>query len=120
MPLVNVMINGRAYTLGCDEGEEDHLKELATHVDRKAREALNMVGQQAGELKMMLMAALLIADDHHEATRKLAADARAAAGGAEQQKALQRRLEQTEGEAADVLESAAARLEEIAARLARA
>jgi cell division protein ZapA len=28
MPLVNVMINSRAYTIACDDGEEEHLKEL--------------------------------------------------------------------------------------------
>ncbi len=39
MPLVNVMVNGRAYTTACDDGEEDHLKELAAHVDAKARGA---------------------------------------------------------------------------------
>ena len=120
MPLVNVMINSRAYTLGCDEGEEDHLKELAGLVDEKAREALNMVGQQAGDTKMMLMAALLIADEHHDAVQKLAAGVRAAAGSTREQQSLHLRAEKAEGEAADVLESAAARLEAIAARLAHA
>ena len=33
MPLVNVMVNQRAYTIACDDGEEAHLKELAEHVD---------------------------------------------------------------------------------------
>lgn len=120
MPLVNVMINSRAYTLGCDEGEEEHLKELAGLVDTKAREALNMVGQQAGDTKMMLMAALLIADEHHDAVRSLAAGRHAAAGSAEEQKSLHLRAEQAESKAADMLESAAARLEAIAARLAHA
>ena len=45
MPLVNVMVNGRAYTIACDEGEEDHLRELAAMVDAKAREVLSSVGQ---------------------------------------------------------------------------
>ena len=44
MPLVNVMVNSRAYTIACDDGEEEHLKELAAHVDAKAREVLNAVG----------------------------------------------------------------------------
>ena len=120
MPLVNVMVNGRAYTLGCDEGEEEHLKELAGLVDTKAREALNMVGQQAGVTKMMLMAALLIADEHHDAVQKLAAGRQAVAGSAQEQKSLNRRAEQAESNAADILESAATRLEAIAARLAHA
>ena len=66
MPLVNVMVNGRAYTLGCDEGEEGHLKALAARVDVKVREAQNIVGQSAGDGKLMLMAALLMADDQHD------------------------------------------------------
>ena len=37
MPLVNVMVNQRAYTIACDDGEEEHLKELAAHVDGKVR-----------------------------------------------------------------------------------
>jgi len=45
MPLVNVMINTRAYTLACDEGEEEHLKGLAGVVDEKVRELLGSVGQ---------------------------------------------------------------------------
>jgi cell division protein ZapA len=121
MPLVKVMINNRAYTLGCDEGEEEHVKDLAVLVDAKAREALNMVGQQAGDTKMMLMAALLIADEHHDAVQKLmVASQAAAAGSADETQALHQRLERAEDEAADALESAAARIEAIAARLAHA
>ena len=40
MPLVNVMVNGRAYTIACDDGEEDHLRELAGIVDAKMHEDL--------------------------------------------------------------------------------
>ena len=120
MPLVNVMINSKAYTLGCDEGEEEHLKELAAVVDGKAREALSMIGQQAGDAKMMLMAALLLADEHHEMAAKLAAGDQAASAGSAEKQSLHLRAEQAEGAAADVLESAAKRLEDIAARLAHA
>ncbi len=44
MPLVNVMVNQRAYTIACDDGEEEHLKELAGHVDAKVRELLETRG----------------------------------------------------------------------------
>jgi len=33
------MVNGRAYTIACDDGEEDHLRELATIVDAKRASA---------------------------------------------------------------------------------
>ena len=120
MPLVNVMINSKAYTLGCDEGEEGHLKELAAVVDEKAREALSMIGQQAGDAKMMLMAALLLADEHHDMRGQLEAGSEAASNGSQVQEALVRRAEAAESAAADALESAAKKLEDIAARLAHA
>ena len=47
MPLVNVMVNNRAYTIACDEGEEDHLRQLAGHVDGKVKELLESVGRSA-------------------------------------------------------------------------
>ena len=59
MPLVNVMVNSRAYTIACDDGEEDHLRELAATVDAKTREVLSSVGQ-VGDTRLLLMAALLI------------------------------------------------------------
>lgn len=115
MPLVNVMVSNRAYTIACDEGEEAHLKELAAYVDEKAREVLGSVGQ-VGDARMLLMAALLIADERHDLQAKLGT---AAEGSAETQK-LHLQAEQVESQAADALESAAKRLEDIAARLAHA
>src|SRR6266566_3727415 len=101
MSLVNVVVNGRAYTIACDEGEEEHLKELAAHVDQKAREVLGSVGQ-VGDARMLLMAALLIADEHHELTSKTGAGT---VTEGDKQK-LHLRAEQAESAAADVLESA--------------
>jgi cell division protein ZapA len=112
MPMVNVMVNNRAYTIACDDGEEEHLKQLATVVDAKAREVLGAVGQ-VGDARMLLMAALLIADEHNEMAAK-------APGAEHEKKTLHLRAEAAEGAAADALESAAKRLEDIAVRLAHA
>jgi cell division protein ZapA len=111
MPLVNVMVNGRAYTISCDEGEEDHLRQLAAAVDAKAREVLGSVGQ-IGDTKLLLMAALLMADEHQLA-QTAAATAESAALKPENL------LPGTE-DAAAALERAAQRIEDIAARLAAA
>ena len=117
MPLVNVMVNSRAYTIACDEGEEEHLKELAAHVDAKAREVLGSVGQ-VGDARMLLMAALLIADERHELSGK--PQPGTASVKDTERHSLHLRAEQAEGAAADALESAAKRLEDIAVRLAHA
>jgi cell division protein ZapA len=115
MPLVNVMVNGRAYTIACDDGEEAHLKELAGHVDEKAREVLASVGQ-VGDARMLLMAALLIADERHELSGKT----QSAPAGDSDRHNLHLRAEQAESAAADALESATKKLQDIAARLAHA
>jgi cell division protein ZapA len=112
MPLVNVMVNGRAYTIACDEGEEEHLRQLADVVDAKAREVLSSVGQ-VGDARLLLMAALLIADEHHGGQED-------AAGHAAAQAELEGRAEAAETRAVAALEQVANRLEQIAAGLAAA
>ena len=115
MPLVNVMVNSRAYTIACDEGEEEHLKHLAAHVDAKAREVLGSVGQ-VGDARLLLMAALLIADEHLDMSGK----ACVGAGAESEKQSMHLHAEAAESATADMLESAAKRLEDIAARLAHA
>ena len=119
MPLVNVMVNGRAYTIACDDGEEDHLRTLAAGVDAKAREVLGSVGQ-VGDTRLLLMAALLIADEHHSAQAQLNASAGASQALADVKSALENRLLDAESTAADALEHAAKQVEDIAARLSAA
>jgi cell division protein ZapA len=118
MPLVNVMVNSKAYTLGCGEGEEGHLKELATLVDMKVREAQNMVGAQASDTKLLLTAALLLADEHHDALEKLGASATAAGTMQGERNQLSDQADAVEARAADALEAAAARIEASLAVLA--
>ena len=119
MPLVNVMVNSRAYTIACDDGEEDHLRDLASHVDDKVRELLGSVGQ-VGESRLLLMAALLVADEHHDAARKLHLRTEEFGALSDAHDAVSSRLAQSEGAAADAFEAATRRLEDIAAKLADA
>jgi cell division protein ZapA len=116
MPLVNVMVNGRAYTIACDEGEEDHLRELAATVDAKAREVLGSVGQ-VGDARLLLMAAILIADEHHGGKEDTGSHH---AADAAMRAELEERVEEAESKAAASLEQAAGRLEQIAASLSAA
>lgn len=117
MPLVNVMVNGRAYTIACDDGEEDHLRGLAAHVDAKAREVLSSVGQ-VGDSRLLLMAALLIADEHHDAVAKLNSTSQEADAGAAAREALHLKADESEALACEALETAARKLEDLAGRLA--
>lgn len=119
VPLVNVMVSGRAYTIACDEGEEDHLKDLAAHVDRKVRELLESVGQ-VGDQRLLLMAALLITDEFYEARSKLESHAKQAGDLANAHEEISGRLNQAETQAISLMERAAKRAEDIAARLGHA
>jgi cell division protein ZapA len=119
MPLVNVMVNGRAYTIACDEGEEDHLRDLAATVDAKAREVLSSVGQ-VGDTRLLLMAALLMADEHSAAVLRLDASATVAADTANVRGRLESEALEADAIAAERLELAAKRVEDIAARLSAA
>ena len=119
MALVNVTVNDRAYTIACDEGEEDHLRELATRVDATVRELIETVGQ-AGEQRLLVMAALVIADAQSESRALLEKRAQEIAALTENRGKLERRLAELEARATGALDSAAKRLDELAVRVGRA
>lgn len=119
MPLVNVMVNGRAYTLACDEGEENHLKELAGRVDEKVKELLGSVGQ-VGDQRLLLMASLLMADEQHEAMARLEENNREIEALRRVHAGIGEELAKSESIAAETLDEAATRLEDVAAKLVRA
>lgn len=119
MALVNVMVNGRAYTIACDDGEEERLRELAGHVDAKVREVLETVGQ-VGEPRLLLMAALLMADECTEAKQRLEAERKELDALRDSHGDIREKLAQVENAAADTLEQAAKRVEDIVAELGEA
>ena len=119
MPLVNVMVNQRAYTIACDEGEEEHLRDLAKHVDGKVRELLETVGQ-VGDGRLILMAALLITDEYFEATTRLKSRAKEFDSLSAAHTDAQTKVTTAEDRAASALEAATKRLSDIAARLSEA
>ena len=119
MPLVNVTVNERTYAIACGEGEEQHLVQLAAHVDTKVRELLKTTGQP-GELRLLLMAALLLADDCLESQALLETRAREMTEMTAARDAAMARIGDTEQQAAAMLAAATARIEDIAAGLALA
>lgn len=76
MAQVTLRINGYAYMLGCQDGEEPHLQAMAEAVEGRI-EGIKSAGGQSGESRMLVMAALMMADDIFELELKL----KAAEGG---------------------------------------
>jgi len=72
MAQVTVRINGFAYTVGCKDGEEQHLLSMAAEVERRI-ETIRASAGPSGESRMLVMASLLMADDLYEMGRSLRA-----------------------------------------------
>ena len=70
MAELNIEINGRAYRLACNDGEEDHLRELAGFLDQQVREIEGAFGK-IGDSRTLVMAGLSIADRLSEALGKI-------------------------------------------------
>ena len=70
MAQVTVRINGYAYTVQCEDGQEEHLHSMAAEIDRQM-DALKGQGSPGGESRMLVMAALLMADRLHDTQAEL-------------------------------------------------
>jgi cell division protein ZapA len=109
---VNLTVNGRQYSVGCNDGEEDHVNYLAEYVDTRMKDLIRSVGQ-VGEARLLLMTALLVADDLASASddaEELRASIRQLEGDGE-------KAGQVAHLAAPRIADAARRLEAVAARL---
>ena len=62
MSQINLEVNGRSYTVGCQDGQEQHLLELGRMFDRQVRHISQDMGQ-LGDTRLFLMGALLLADE---------------------------------------------------------
>ena len=70
MANVNVKFNNKEYLLACDDGQEEHLKELANHLDKKYDELKKNLGN-IGENKLLLITAIKMVDDYFDLFKKV-------------------------------------------------
>lgn len=106
MAQINVEVNGRPYAVGCEDGQEPHLMELARMFDHQVRQVGQDMGQ-LGDTRLFLMGALLLADELADARNRLAALQ------AEVTR-LQADRARVESRAVSALETAAKRIEKLA------
>lgn len=62
MAHVTLTINGRQYDVGCDAGQEEHLRTLATQLDRRTRMLAEATGAVAEGI-VLVLAGLTLADE---------------------------------------------------------
>jgi cell division protein ZapA len=92
MSHVTVNINGRAYRMACEDGQEDHLSQLASGLNERVEQLRGSFGE-IGDSRLVVMAALMLGDELSEAKQRVGKleeelsglqDARAAAAGRSQ------------------------------------
>jgi cell division protein ZapA len=105
MAQVTIRINGYAYTVGCEDGQEAHLEQMAAEIEQRIN-GIKSIGGQSGEARLLMLAALLLADELHDTRSAAPAPSPAAEKPDPEKRAKLRRI--------------AARAEEIAADLADA
>jgi len=70
MANVNIKFNNKDYLLSCDEGQEENLKELASHLDQKYNKLKKDLGN-LGENKLLLITAIQMVDEYFDLFKKI-------------------------------------------------
>lgn len=65
MAQVTIRVNGYAYVVGCEDGQESHLEQMAAEIETRIT-SIKQIGGQSGEARLLVLAALLLADELHD------------------------------------------------------
>jgi len=71
MAQVTVTIDGKAYRMACEAGQEQHLETLAGRFDQYVGHLKSQFGE-IGDLRITVMAGIMIMDELAELNRKIA------------------------------------------------
>jgi len=70
MSQINVTINGRQFRMACEDGQEDHLVNLAQQLDARISGLRTKFGE-IGDTRLTVMAAITVADELAEAGSRI-------------------------------------------------
>jgi cell division protein ZapA len=62
---VTIKLNGYSYTVGCEDGQEQHLMAMAAQVENRI-DSIKALGGSSGEARVLVLTALLMADEIHD------------------------------------------------------
>ncbi|CEJ09793.1 Cell division protein ZapA [bacterium YEK0313] len=116
MAHVNVTINGRQFRMACDDGQEDHLHNLAAEVNAKVEQLKGAFGE-IGDTRLTVMAAIMTADEVVDMRRRLESAEAELTELRESRGQLQARAEARETSIARALDEAAATIERVVGQL---
>ncbi len=72
MAQLTIRINGYAYAVACEDGQEPHLERMASEIETRIN-SIKSIGGQSGEARLLMLAALLLADELHDTRKAMAA-----------------------------------------------
>ena len=107
MAQVTIKLNGYSYTVGCEDGQEQHLMAMAAQVENRI-ESIKALGGSSGEARVLVLTALLMADELHDlriemdGLRTASPAGRAGKGDAEMNRRVRRLAVRAEQIAADL------------------
>ena len=70
MANVNITFNGKEFLLSCDDGQEEHLIELAEQLNNRFAGLKSQLGN-IGENKLLLITSIKIMDEYFETNKKI-------------------------------------------------
>jgi cell division protein ZapA len=70
MANVNITFNGKKFLLSCDDGQEEHLQELAEQMNKKFASLKSELGN-IGENKLLLISSIKVMDEYFETKKKI-------------------------------------------------
>ena len=70
MANVNIKFNGKEFLLSCEDGQEEHLEELATNLTDKFNNLKTSLGN-IGENKLLLITSITVMDEYFETKKKI-------------------------------------------------
>ena len=116
MSQVSVTINGRQFRMACEDGQEDHLMELARELDVRI-EGLRAKFGEIGDNRLTVMAALTVADELAEMGKRLKRLEEEMAAAQEARVAAADRAQSAQAAVATALTAAAERIESVTRKL---
>ena len=70
MANVNIKFNGKEFLLSCEDGQEEHLEELALYLNEMFSNLKNSLGN-IGESKILLITSISVLDEYYETKKKI-------------------------------------------------
>tara|TARA_B100000427_G_C15030726_1_gene386766 strand:+ start:39 stop:485 length:447 start_codon:yes stop_codon:yes gene_type:complete len=70
MANINIKFNNKEFLLSCEDGQEEHLEQLANHLNEKFNKLKSDLGN-IGENKLLLITSITTMDEYFETKKKI-------------------------------------------------